>query len=88
MATNAVATREEGAVARQSDNPLVRFRSQLEQRTNEFKMALPSHIKPDQFQRTIVTAVQADPELLNADRQSLILGLHEGGAGRFAPRQA
>jgi recombination protein RecT len=85
MATNAVATREEGAVARQSDNPLVRFRSQLEQRTNEFKMALPSHIKPDQFQRTIVTAVQADPEMLNADRQSLILACMKAAQDGLLP---
>lgn len=52
---------------------IVKFRSQLEQRAGELKMALPSHITPDKFQRTILTAVQGDPTLLEADRQSLIL---------------
>ncbi len=52
---------------------IVKFRGQLEQRANELKMALPSHISPEKFQRTIITAVQGDPSLLDADRQSLIL---------------
>lgn len=52
---------------------IVKFRGQLEQRANELKMVLPSHITPEKFQRTILTAVQGDPDLLSADRQSLIL---------------
>lgn len=52
---------------------IVKFRSQLEQRAGELKMVLPSHITPEKFQRTILTAVQGDPDLLGADRQSLIL---------------
>lgn len=56
-----------------NDNPLVKFRSQLEQRAGELKMVLPSHITPEKFQRTILTAVQGDPDLLSADRQTLIL---------------
>jgi recombination protein RecT len=56
-----------------TSNPLVKFRAQLEQRAGELKMVLPSHITPEKFQRTILTAVQGDPDLLSADRQSLIL---------------
>ncbi len=52
---------------------IVKFRGQLEQRAGELKMVLPSHITPEKFQRTMLTAVQADPDLLSADRQSLIL---------------
>lgn len=60
-------------VAGQVDNAIVNFRNQLQQRTNEFALVLPSHITPEQFQRVVITAVQSDPELLTADRRSLIL---------------
>jgi recombination protein RecT len=55
------------AVATSRDaNPLVQFREQLEQRAGELKMALPSHISPAKFQRTIITAVQQNPDLLGS----------------------
>lgn len=60
-------------IAAASNNPLAKLYTQLEQRADEFRAALPSHISPEKFQRTIITAVQADPELLRANRQSLIL---------------
>ena len=56
----------------EEQQPLVKFRMQLEQRAEEFRMVLPSHITTDKFQRTILTAVQANPTLLQADRRSLI----------------
>lgn len=52
--------------------PLVKLSSQLEQRAIEFKKALPSHISPEKLQRTVLTAAQNNPDLLTADRQSLI----------------
>jgi len=52
--------------------PIVKLGTQLEQRADEFKKALPSHISPDKLQRTIITAAQNNPDLLSADRQSLI----------------
>ena len=52
--------------------PLVKLGSQLDQRVDEFRKALPSHISPEKLQRTIMTAAQNNPELLTADRQSLI----------------
>ena len=52
--------------------PLVKLDNQLEQRAEEFKKALPSHISPEKLQRTIITAAQSNPDLLSADRQSLI----------------
>ena len=36
---------------------------------------LPSHVSPEQFTRTAATALVADPELQNADRQSLVMSL-------------
>lgn len=48
------------------------LKSQLLDRTRDFQDALPAHITPERFQRTIITAVQSDPELLKADRRSLV----------------
>lgn len=36
---------------------------------------LPAHVSPEQFTRTAATALVADPELQNADRQSLVMSL-------------
>lgn len=47
------------------------FQGQLAQRAQEFAPALPSHITPDRFQRTVITAVNLNPDLLRADRRSL-----------------
>ena len=63
MASQPLATRE--------DSPLVAFKSNLAKRADEFKMALPGHISPEKFQRTVLTAVQSNPKLLDADRASL-----------------
>jgi recombination protein RecT len=51
---------------------IVKLSNQLDQRASEFKKALPSHITPEKLQRTIITAAQNNPDLLLADRQSLI----------------
>lgn len=86
MASRAVATQQQGGeVAQQSRNPLVHFRGQLETRANEFKMVLPAHITPEKFQRTILTAVQADPDLLKADRQSLVLACMKAAQDGLLP---
>jgi phage RecT family recombinase len=55
--------------------PLIEFRGQLEQRTDEFAAALPSHIKPEHFQRVALTAVQVNPKLLTVERRSLLTAL-------------
>jgi recombination protein RecT len=57
---------------RREQPPLVKLNSQLEDRAAEFKKALPSHISPEKLQRTIMTAAQNNPDILLADRQSLI----------------
>lgn len=57
---------------RQQQHPLVKLGTQLETRADEFRKALPSHISPEKLQRTIITAAQNNPDLLTADRQSLI----------------
>jgi recombination protein RecT len=67
MATQALATREPTQVTEYD-----RLRHGLERRANDFKMALPAHISPEKFQRTVMTAAQSNPDLLKADRASLI----------------
>lgn len=64
---------------------VVKFREQLETRAAEIKMALPAHITPEKFQRTVITAVQSDPDLLTADRQSLILACMKAAQDGLLP---
>lgn len=53
-------------------NPLQVFRSMLEGKMRaEIAKALPKDIDPDRFIRMVVTAVQMNPDLLDADRRSL-----------------
>lgn len=54
-----------------SDNPLVRLNEQLELRSSQFQAALPAHIPVERFKRVVMTAVQQNPKLLNADRPTL-----------------
>jgi phage RecT family recombinase len=49
------------------------FSGQLEKGASEIRRALPSGLSPEKFQRTVITAAQKNPELLKADRQSLLL---------------
>ncbi len=55
----------------QNAQPIVAFKSQLDQRMEQFKNALPAHMPPERFARVVLTAVQNNPDLLNADRQAL-----------------
>lgn len=59
--------------------------NQLATRADQFKMVLPAHIKPEQFQRTILTAAQSDPDLLKADRQSLLLACMKAAQDGLLP---
>jgi len=52
-------------------SPIEQARQQLTRMTPEFANALPSHIKPEKFQRVVMTVLQQSPELLSADRRTL-----------------
>lgn len=69
----------------QQADPLVKLATQLEQRAAQFHAALPNHISPEKFQRTIITAVQQDPDLLRADRQSLVLACMKAAQDGLLP---
>lgn len=49
------------------------LRNQLTKMGGEFKMALPSHITPEKFQRVVMTAAQQNPDILSADRRTLLM---------------
>ena len=68
MASQAIATTDAPRQVTEYD----RLRHGLERRAQDFKMALPAHITPEKFQRTVMTAAQSNPDLLKADRASLI----------------
>lgn len=59
-------------ITKRDETPEGKLRSQLTAMTPQFAMALPSHIKPEKFQRVVMTVVQQNPDLLNADRRSLL----------------
>lgn len=71
----------------QAQSPIVQFRTQLEKRADEYAMVLPSHITPEAFQRTVLTAVQTDPTLLHADRQSLLLACMQAAQDGILPNK-
>lgn len=51
---------------------LAKFDTQINTVARQLSAALPAHISIEKFQRTLMAAVKADPELLRADRASLI----------------
>jgi recombination protein RecT len=51
--------------------PADKVRNDLSKMADQLKMALPSHVSVEKFQRVTMTAIQTDPDLLAADRRSL-----------------
>lgn len=51
----------------------------------DLSSTLPSHIKPDAFQQVALTAIQNDPALLGADRQSLFNSLKKAAQDGLLP---
>lgn len=52
---------------------------------DQVRMALPEHISIDKFQRTVITAVAKDPDLLSAERSSLFTACVEAAADGLLP---
>lgn len=61
------------------------LRQQLAKMGPEIAKALPSHIKPEKFQRVVMTVVQQTPDLLGADRQSLLASCMKCAADGLVP---
>lgn len=66
-------------------NPAAELRQQLVAMSPEFQNALPSHIKPEKFQRVVMTVVQQSPDLMNADRRSLLASCIKCAADGLIP---
>jgi recombination protein RecT len=60
-------------VQQYSPNSIASVQQDLAKRAVNFQHVLPAHISVEKFQRTVITAIQADPDLLFADRRSLLL---------------
>jgi recombination protein RecT len=54
-----------------SPGPLAGVRAEMQRMAPEIAHALPPHIAPERFQRVVMTAIQSNPDLLEADRRSL-----------------
>lgn len=39
---------------------------------NQFALALPEHVSPERFVRVVITAVRSNPDLMKADRESVL----------------
>lgn len=53
-------------------NAISEFRGSLQAMQPEFAKALPAHIASDKFTRVVMSAVQANPDVLNADKRTLL----------------
>lgn len=58
-------------IANRTANPVQVIRENLTQMAPQFKAALPAHISVEKFTRVAMTAIQNNPDLANADRNSL-----------------
>lgn len=73
------------SVTTHKTNPIVEFRDALVKMTPELTNALPSHIKPERFQRVVMTVIQQSPELLQTDRRSLFASCLKCAADGLIP---
>jgi recombination protein RecT len=48
-------------------------RGALTKMAPQFKAALPAHVSVEKFQRVVMTSLQMNPDLLNADRRTLFM---------------
>jgi len=53
-------------------SPAIELRTAIERQKAEFRAALPAHISPEKFVRTVLTAVSLTPDLIECDRKSLM----------------
>ena len=60
------------AITQTKTTPTEQLRAQISAMGPELRNALPGHIKPEKFSRVVMTVVQQSPDLLSADRKSLL----------------
>jgi recombination protein RecT len=67
------------------ENPLVKFRDDLDRRIPEYAKVLPPGMSSQQFARTALTAIQYKPQLLRANRDSLFLAIMQAAEDGLLP---
>lgn len=68
-----------------SNTALIEVREEILPLRSEFTAILPAHITPDKFMQTVLTAVEREPDLLNADRASLMIAAKEAASDGLLP---
>lgn len=65
--------------------PIDAIKDNFSKRKADFASVLPSHITFEKFQRTVLTACVANPDLMKADRQSLMLSAIKAATDGLLP---
>ena len=65
--------------------PLAQVKQEIAAQARAFTSALPNHIPLERFQRTALTAIQHNPDLLRQDRHSLFLSLTKAATDGLLP---
>jgi len=68
---NAVTAPSRQQVATQQQAP-VPVATDIRKMQSQFALALPDHVSPEKFVRVVVTAIQSNPDLARADRDSIL----------------
>lgn len=65
--------------------PIQQFQQEIQSQKAELKSILPDHLPVERFMKTAMIAIQSNPELLNADRQSLFTSLQRCAGDGLVP---
>lgn len=65
--------RNRQAVVSATNQKIVEFQQQVDQYAGHLQQALPAHVSLDRFKRVLITAASTNPDLLFADRRTLMI---------------
>ncbi|MZR63823.1 recombinase RecT [Alcanivorax sp. DP30] len=65
--------------------PIQQFQQEIQAQHKELKSILPDHLPVERFIKTAMIAIQSNPDLLNADRQSLFTSLQRCAGDGLVP---
>lgn len=65
--------------------PIQQFQQEIQAQKAELKAILPDHLPVERFVKTAMIAIQSNPDLLNADRQSLFTSLQRCAGDGLVP---
>lgn len=69
----------------QPTKPRAELAQVLQNEKSKWAASLPSHIKPEMFERVVLTAVQMNPALQSADRRTLLIACQKAAADGLMP---